>query len=362
MPELFDIEAIRAAHPIAAAVLSAGVALRRSGRRLVGCCPFHEDRDPSLVVYPQTQSYFCFGCDAGGDVIDFVGRLRGSVFKETAASLMAADAERVLPANVVRFPSRQRSRGVGDEGAAVVEAAAAFYRAQCERSRRARAYITSRGIDVQTAARLRVGYAEGGLYGHLRERGLSLESAEQIGLLSGERDTLEGRVVVPDLDGRGRATWLTARSLGGDGPRYLNLRVSSPLLGLAQARAVQAHAVVVTEGPFDWVTARNWGMHAVALLGTHVSHDALGALRSFRRVYLALDADGPGRRATAHLASELGARTVIVPLPAEVHDLNELGCRRGGRDAFLRSLYEARARMEESWPRSTDSDRSARAA
>ena len=359
---MFYIEAIRAAHPIVETVLSAGVELRRSGRRLVGRCPFHEDRDPSLVLYPQTDSYFCFGCDAGGDVIDFVGRLRGSAFKETAALLASTGAARVLPANVVRLPSGRRSQGIGDEGAAVVEAAAAFYREQGERSRRARAYITSRGIDVQTAARLRVGYAEGGLYGHLRERGLSLESAERIGLLSGERDTLEGRVVVPDLDGRGRATWLTARSLGGDGPRYLNLRVSSPLLGLAQARAVDARAVVLTEGPFDWLTACNWGLHSVALLGTHASRDALGTLRSFRRVYLALDADGAGRRATASLASELGARAVVVPLPQGVHDLNELGCRRGGRDAFLRSLYEARARMEESWPRSTDSDRNARAA
>ena len=123
-----------------------------------------------------------------------------------------------------------------------------------------------------------------------------------------------------------------------------------------------ARAVVVTEGPFDWLTACSWGLHAVALLGTHASRDALCALRSFRRVYLALDADGAGRRATAQLASALGARAVVVPLPEGVHDLNELGCRRGGRDAFLRSLYEARARMEESWPKSTERDHSARAA
>jgi DNA primase len=343
-------------------VLSAGVELRRSGRRLVGCCPFHEDRDPSLVVYVQTESYFCFGCDAGGDVIDFVGRLRGSAFKETAASLMATGAPRVLPANVVRFPSGRRLQGIGDEGAAVVEAAASFYRVQCERSRRVRSYLRDRGVDDHTASRLRLGSAEGGLARHLRDRGLSVDAAQQLGLLAGEHDTLEGRVVIPDLDADGRATWLTGRSLDGEGPRYLNLRVPSPLLGLTQARAVQAQAVVVTEGPFDWVTACNWGMHSVALLGTHVSHDALGALRSFRRVYLALDADGAGRRATAHLASELGARAVVVPLPEGVHDLNELGCRRGGREAFLHSLYKARARMEESWPRSTDSNRSARAA
>ncbi len=345
-----------------AAVQSAGVELRRSGHRLIGCCPFHEDRDPSLVVYVQTQSYFCFGCNAGGDVIDFVGRLRGSAFKETAASLMTAGAARVLPSNVVRFPSARGARTIGHDGAAVIEAAVSFYLTRYERSREARSYLAERGVDRNVASRLRLGYADGGLARHLRDRGLSLDAAQQVGLLTGDREALEGRTVIPDLDADGRATWLTGRSLTSDGPRYLNLRVPSPLLGLARARVANARAVVVTEGPFDWLTVCGWGLHAVALLGTHASRDALYALRSFRRVYLALDGDGAGRRATAQLASALGARAVVVPLPEGVHDLNELGCRRGGRQAFLGSLYEARARMEESWPKSTERDHSARAA
>ena len=343
-------------------VLSAGIELRRSGRRLIGRCPFHEDRSPSLVIYPQTASYFCFGCDAGGDVIDFVGRIRGSAFSETAALLAGSGQTSSQPAAIVRVPARRVVRSIGEEELAVIEAAASLYSRQLKRSRRARSYLSGRGLDDGTVSRLRVGYADGGLARYLRDRGLSLGAARGLGLLSGERDSLQHRIVVPHLDGKGRATWLTARSLDGREPRYLNLRLPSPLLGFAQAQVAQAHAVVVTEGPFDWLTACTWELRAVSLLGTHLSRAALQALRSFRRVYLALDADGPGRRATDRLVSELGARAIVVPLPTGVHDLSELGGHRAGREAFLRSLTEARTRMEESWPNRTNPDRHDRAA
>src|SRR5690606_41036919 len=101
---MHDVAAIRAAHPIAATVASAGVDLRPSGGRLTGQCPFHRDRDPSFVVYPETASWFCYGCHAGGDVIDFVARVRGTSFRETAA-LLSRELP-ALPMNVVRMPSR----------------------------------------------------------------------------------------------------------------------------------------------------------------------------------------------------------------------------------------------------------------
>lgn len=346
--DVYDLDAIRAAHPIVETVCDAGVDLRRSGRRLAGCCPFHEDRDPSFVVYPDTGSYFCFGCNAGGDVIDFVGRLHGTDFKETAALLADNAAVTPRPANIVQFPGRRAARPVADEEAAVVEAAVQHYERTTGR-RAARTYLQNRGVNAATAASLRLGYADGDLEGELRRRGLSIEVAQRLGLLSRDRDAFAGRIVIPDLDADGRARWLTGRALGDREPRYLNLRVASPLLGFARIRSVGARAVVVTEGPFDWLTACGWNLHAVALLGTHASNEALAALRVFRRVYLALDADGPGRRAATRVATELGARAVVVPLPRDVHDLNQLGRRRDGREAFLRSLYQARARREGSW-------------
>ena len=353
-----DTEAIRARHPIAGAVEGSGVALRRSGRRLVGLCPFHEDRRPSLVVYAETERYWCFGCGSGGDVIDFVGRLRGTTFRETASLLAAAAGE---PRHRAAPPARPR-RAPDPEEAEAVEAACSLYAEQLERSPRARAYLASRGLDPGTAARLRLGVAGGGLRAALRERGVSPRAARRVGLLHGGRDALRGRVVIPDLDGSGRATWLTGRSLGGGEPRYRNLSLPSPLLGLAQARAGGGRAVLLTEGPFDWLTARAWGLRAVALLGTHLSARARDALGGFGAVYVALDADPPGRRAAGRIRSALGARAQLVPLPAGAHDLGELGTRPGGRAAFLASLQQADGREQEPCPTSTPHRRRGRAA
>ncbi len=71
---VYDIDSIKRRNPIEAVVTGHGVALRPSGAHLVGRCPFHQDEHPSLVVYPETASFFCFGCQTGGDVIDFVRR------------------------------------------------------------------------------------------------------------------------------------------------------------------------------------------------------------------------------------------------------------------------------------------------
>ena len=359
---MFDVEAIRARHPIADAVAGSGVELRRSGRRLVGLCPFHEDRRPSLVVYTESGRWFCFGCDQGGDVIDFVGRIRGTGFRETAALLEAGAAARPSPPTVPGPPPRRQVRAVRADEATVLEAACSLYAAQYGRSVEARSYVRSRGIDDATASGLRVGFASGGLARHLRDRGLGLDTARALGLLTGDRDTLSGRIVVPDLDGRGLSTWLTARSLGEREPRYLNLRLPSPLLGLAQVRRAGARAAVVTEGSFDWLTLCSWRLPGVALLGTHISREAFQALRSLGRVYVALDADDPGRRASARLRSELGARATVVPLPGGAHDLSELGRRPDGRAAFLASLQEARNRERDSWTIAEDAGRPERAA
>jgi DNA primase len=152
-----------------------------------------------------------------------------------------------------------------------------------------------------------------------------------------------GRIVVPDLRG-GRAAWLTGRTLGQGDPRYLNLRLPTPLLGLSLVRGGE---VLVTEGPFDWLTAVQWGLSAVALLGTHVSRSTAQVLARFRRVYLALDADEAGRRAAAALATALGQRAVVVDLPSGVHDLNDLGRLPDGRTTFQRRFELAAHRMEE---------------
>jgi len=338
---MHDIAAIRAAHPIVDTVAGAGVELRRSGRRFVGRCPFHRDADPSLTLYPESQSWYCYACDVGGDVIDFMARLHGTGFKETADRL--SHAVPAWPANVTPLPTRREPRTLSGEELAILDATVAYY----ERSLTdtdARAYLARRGISLETARAARVGYGGRGLTRHLRDRGLDLETATGIGLLNEGRERFVGRVVVPGLDSTGRATWLTGRAVRPRRVRYLDIDRPSPLLGLAQARAAAKDAVIVVEGPFDWLTAREWRLPAVSLNGSHASAEMVDQLGAFREVYVVLDTNVAGRRAATKLAAQLGDRAVTVTLPCSVLDLNELGQAEGGQQTFLHLAAIARAR------------------
>lgn len=348
---MHDLDAIRAAHPIAEAIRGAGVELRERGRRFVAHCPFHRDNAPSLTVYPDTESWYCYGCEVGGDVFEFVGRIRGITFREAAAEL-AGDST-PLPSNVTRLRLRApRALSAGE--IEIVDATVAFYERTLTTYRDVRAYITRRGVSLDTARSLRLGYAGRGLTDHLCRSGFNLAAAERLGLVkwerNGWREPLAGRVIIPDLNRTRRATWLTGRAILRQRLRYLNAEAPTPLLGMAHARSLGRRAVVVVEGPFDWLTACEWRVPAVALSGTHLSPDALQELSVFERIYLALDADEPGRRATASIAEQLGERAVTVELPRGVHDLNELGQLDGGRDALRFALAAARARSGEPAP------------
>jgi len=346
---MYDVLSIRRASPIEEVVACSGVTLRPNGRRLIGVCPFHDDGRPSLVVYPQNESYFCFGCGAGGDVIDFVARLHGVGFREAAAMLSAPSTRhensRSQGCTLVSFTSRSEDEPLTESEATVIEAAAAFYHDALRRSREARAYLKERGIDRDIACRCRLGFGRSGLAEHLRRHHLSLAAAQRVGLLAGDFETMLDRIIVPDLLDS-KAIWLTGRAPRQSTPRYLNLRLPKPLLGLGLVRSDE---VVVTEGPFDWLTAVQWGLPAIALLGTHVSRQTAQALARFRRVYLVLDSDEAGRRAASQIAAALDGRGVIVDLPPGVHDLNDLGRLRNGQKAFRRCLELSTISKEKTW-------------
>src|SRR5690606_28166892 len=138
---------VRAAHPLIETVLAAGVALARSGTRWRGSCPFHEDRDPSFLLYPRTASWFCYGCHAGGDVIDFVGRLRGLDFRATLA-LLARDVA-PLPANVTPLRPARAPEALTEEQRAAVEAAVAHYARTLTRYRDVGGYLAGRGLSLE---------------------------------------------------------------------------------------------------------------------------------------------------------------------------------------------------------------------
>lgn len=330
-----NIAQLKRDHPLAAVVQEHGVALRRQGGRLAGCCPFHEERRPSFVVYPDSDSFYCFGCGAGGDVISFVRRTTGLGFLDAVAHLAGE------PPRASRTPTGQPEQRSIEERA-VLTAACAVYHETLLRTPAALAYLRGRGIGLATVRRARLGYSDGGSLRPLLERQrLGVQRAIDLGLLwrRGGGEPLAGRIIVPELRG-GECIWLVGRALAAAvEPRYWSISRPKPLLGYE--RVVGRQRVIVTEGPFDLLTAAGWGLSACALLGTHTRAERLDFLARARRVLLVFDADLAGRRAAAELAARLGERARIIELPAGVKDLNDLGRRPDGRTRFLRLLAEA---------------------
>lgn len=339
---MYDVLALRRSHPIAEVIEAAGVELHQAGPRLSGRCPLHSDGDPSLVVYLRTQSYFCFGCGVGGDVIDFVSRLNKVGFKQAAAILGGMQSTANEPQSA--RPVERAARNPSPEETQVIEIAVNSCHEALWRSKEALAYLVSRGIDEGTARRCRVGFGHARLADDLRQHGASIAAARSLGLLRGDRSTMLGRILVPELR-EGKAVWVTGRKIGHDGPRYLNLRANAPILGLQGVRGTE---LVLTEGPFDWLTAVQWCLPAAALLGSHVSRTVLVQLRRFERIYLALDNDAAGGRAADELRAALGPKAMPVRLPSGAKDLNDLCRLPEGEMLFRQCLGEGNREREKS--------------
>ena len=357
-----DIEQLKRGNPIEAVIRRHGVELRGE-RRPTGRCPFHEDRTPSLSVYPETGSFHCFGCGASGDVIDFVRRAEGLGFREAvirlggeAAGGMAAGASPDAP--LAGAPRRHQGAASGTAGGAhppparppaqeraerapalslddrlLLTAACELYHETLLKTPAALRYLEGRGIPSWLARRRRLGTSDGRrLLPYLRRRRLSLKRAGELGLLfrSGE-ETMAGRIVIPDLRGA-HCGWMVGRALSGDGtPKYRGLSLPKPLLGYEPGR----RRLFVTEGPFDWLTLVGWGLPACALLGTEPGRGQLRRLERARSVVLVMDRDDAGREAARRLSETLGGRARVLELPEGAKDVSELGARPGGREAFF---------------------------
>ena len=334
-----DIAALKERHPLGDVVEAAGVRLRGRGRVRQGVCPFHKEREGSFTVYGDSQRWFCFGCGEGGDVLDFLRRAEGLSLPEAIRRL---DASPPTTAPIRHTARERRTRdAVAPHDPALLTAAGRHYAGQLRRSREARAYLASRGIGPETAARLGLGFAPGrGLREALASAGFVGGRVSASGLFTGRGERFAGMVTVPEVAG-GRVRWLAGRAIGPErSPRFQALPGPKPVLGLARLGPAPKWAVV-TEGVFDWLLLSEWGLPACAALGTQGIERVTAALRRCPHVFLAFDHDDAGREATVALGSLLGRRAAVVTLPEGVADVAELATRPHWRRTFLRLLERA---------------------
>lgn len=348
-----DVAAIKQAYPLAA-VASAryGVEFRRAGaRRLTACCPLPghaHDRDPSFTVYAEQESFYCFGCRRGGDVIRLVQVMEGIDFREAVDRLTSgrppltvtvpgvAPARRPRPAAPLALTSLAAREALA--------LAVAFYAGRLRQDEAAQCYLQRRGLSPPTLARWRLGLG-GGLADYLRWLRLAPAPFCRLGLFDREgRERFADRITVPELVA-GEPVWLTGRLLPGPAAaagakRYECLPGPRPLLGLGSLPPTVDHVLVV-EGVFDLLLLAEWGEPAVALGGTGWTPAVLAALARFDRLGLVLDNDEAGRRATADLVAALGERARVVPLPPGVKDVGELAGAPAGRRQLAAALAAA---------------------
>ena len=295
--------------------ISRYVPLQRAGRSFKACCPFHQERTPSFVVFPETGTWRCFGaCSTGGDIFSFLMQKENMDFRE-ALQALAQEAGVQLPEGTDRGESRGR-----DLLYELNDRAAFFFRNQLHRSREAqpaRDYLQRRGIDAQVAEQFQLGFAPDSwdaLRDHLVQAGYSLDALHRADLVKHNLehdsyyDSFRNRLIVPIHDRQGRVIGFGGRVLDSSLPKYLNtaetplFHKSHAVYGLDRAyRAIrQADSVVVVEGYMDVVAAHQFGFeNVVACLGTALTEEQLRQLHRYTDNFiLALDADTAGQQAT----------------------------------------------------------------
>lgn len=317
------------------------VQLRKAGRNYLGFCPFHQNtRTPAFTVFPETQSYHCFGCKASGTVFDFVMQREGLEFRETLEMLAQRAGVELKPRTEV---DEQRDQ-LHERLLEVNAAAAKFFHhtlLKSPHSADARAYVDQRGLDTIMIEAFQLGYARedwSALLTYLtNHKGFEPEEVEAAGLAikrdqSGYYDRFRGRLMFPIRNVKGQVIAFGGRALGDANPKYLNspqtplFDKSHVLYGLDLARSTirNQEAAVIVEGYIDVIVAHQYGFrNVVAPLGTALTGDHAAVLKKLtKRIYLALDADAAGVNATLKgietLRHQPEGDVIAVPTPQGV--------------------------------------------
>lgn len=312
-------------------IVSGYVHLTRKGKNLVGLCPFHSEKTGSFFVYPQTQSFYCFGCGAGGDIITFLRRMENLEYVE-AVRLLAQKAGIPLPEDSMDDrAARLKSRTLE-----MNRACARFYH-QClisPQGRQAYDYLLSRGRTPKIIRRFGLGYAPddwNSLVDHLKSLGFREEEMVAGGVLArgkngGVYDRFRGRVIFPIIDLRGNVVAFGGRALGDRGPKYLNssdtpvFKKSRNLFALNFAKASKAPNLILAEGYMDVIAIHQAGFdNAVATLGTSLTEEQARLIAQYSdTVVLAYDSDGAGQSATKraiNIFGDVGVKVNVLSIP-----------------------------------------------
>ena len=313
-------------------IVSGYVHLKRSGSSYMGCCPFHREKTPSFHVSADKQLYHCFGCGAGGSVLQFVMNAEGLDFPDALRYL----ADRAG----IRLP--EDSGGGRDEEKykrkqqiyAMNRDAARFFREYLlsPEGARAQEYLGKRGLSGKTVASFGIGFSPkgwDGLLKHLREKGYSRDLMVECGLcILNDKghvyDRFRERVMFPIIDVRGNIIGFGGRILSGDGAKYMNSPESivydkgKNLFALNIAKKSERGYYILVEGYMDVISLHQAGINAaVAGCGTALTREQ-ARLIAKSPVYLCYDSDEAGQKAcerAAEIFKEFDTKLKVIEIP-----------------------------------------------
>lgn len=299
-------------------VVSETVNLRHSGKNYTGFCPFHTNtKTPAFVVFPDTQTWRCFGqCNEGGDVFSYVMKREGWDFPEALRRL----AERAGVTLQEYTPEQQEKVEENEHLREILSMAVTFFQHQLRNTpagKEALEYLYGRKLTDETIDAFTLGYAPDSwdaLTAYMKTREITEEDLLNAGLVSeresgGVYDRFRHRLVIPIRDHRGRMAGFGGRVLNPDDvPKYLNSPKTDIfdkgrlLYGLDMARReIRAKdQVVIVEGYLDVIGPYQAGFkNCVSPMGTALTEDQFRLIKRYsRRIILALDPDAAGQKAT----------------------------------------------------------------
>jgi len=315
--------------------------LHRHGRTLKGLCPFHNEKTPSFHVNAEFGFYYCFGCQAKGDVIRFVQDYEKVDFV-LAVETIARRFGVPIPEFKSNFTGEQRDEAERKRQTllAICKLARDFFRDQLSRPNgsKARDYLAGRGLSPEQMQAYELGYAPDSFDGFLREaerRGYAADRVADAGLAvrrenGGFYDRFRNRVMFPITDHRGDVVAFGGRLMEGEGPKYLNssdtplFHKGKLLYGLTASREAirEAGRVILLEGYMDWIALHSLGLrNCLAGLGTAFGEEQARMLKRFTgEVVVCYDGDEAGRKAAFRatellLAQDINVRLVALPEP-----------------------------------------------
>lgn len=312
-------------------VVGSYIKLDPAGSNFKARCPFHNEKTPSFFVSPSRQTYHCFGCNQGGDILSFVQEIEGVDFRGALQIL----ADRAGVEIKKEHPGVKLDK---DNLFAVLEDTTNFFEGNLKGQKEVIDYLKKRGLTGETAKRFRVGYALDGwnnLYDFLKSKGHSDVSMEKVGLIvKGDRgyyDRFRSRIMFPIADVSGRIVGFSGRIFGSEDEKtakYVNspetelFNKSKILYGFDKAKlAIRKKGFcILVEGQMDLLMSHQAGFaNTVAVSGTALTEEHLNLIKRLTdNLVIAFDADDAGIDASKRgvdSALSLGLDVKIAPLP-----------------------------------------------